>query len=177
MKSFSWRFKDKGWQDSLKIKAVGEEGTYVGGINQNDLFFKIFLENHCLGKACYEKCKYKMLHSSADIRIGDLWGKTYSHENLGTSSLLTFTPVGESVVKTVNDIVLRKEGVKIVTEGQMKSSPKETFLRSSMMYLLKEEKLNNFILEKLLLKLYELSHKFLKLILHPKTVMINRLKR
>ena len=46
-------------------------------LSQGDMFYRLFLSDACLGKACYEKCKFKYENSSADIRIGDLWGTTY----------------------------------------------------------------------------------------------------
>lgn len=47
----------------------------------------MFLGDYCSGKHCQERCKYKYDKSSADIRIGDLWGKTYAKDEK------LFTPI------------------------------------------------------------------------------------
>ena len=53
----------------------GEKSYYNKKRSEGDLFYKFFLGNMCLGRACYKDCKFKYLNSAADIRIGDLWGK------------------------------------------------------------------------------------------------------
>ena len=51
------------------------ESYYNKKRSEGDLFYKFFLGNMCLGRACYKDCKFKYLNSAADIRIGDLLGK------------------------------------------------------------------------------------------------------
>ena len=91
----SWRNKFTGWHDSWVMSIDGEntcdsmkwhefrsslmmeEKTYLSSrLSQGDMFYYLFLSDSCLGKACYEHCKFKYASSSADIRIGDLWGNT-----------------------------------------------------------------------------------------------------
>lgn len=88
----SWRNKQRGWHDSWGVSMDSENHTgqvvdwhdsynllirekkgYVNSLwSEGDLFYYMFLGNNCLGKACYDKCKYKYNNSSADIRIGDM---------------------------------------------------------------------------------------------------------
>lgn len=63
------------WHDSYNMLIKGEKQFYNSKASQGDIFYQLFFRNACLGKACYSCCKYKYNHSSADIRIGDLWGK------------------------------------------------------------------------------------------------------
>ena len=67
------------WHDSYNLLVKGEKGYYNSRLSQGDVFYRLFLSDTCFGKACYEKCKFKYDRSSADIRIGDLWGRMYKH--------------------------------------------------------------------------------------------------
>lgn len=55
------------------------------------MFYALFLGDLCFGKQCYKNCKYKYEHSSADIRIGDMWGETYKDDEDGVSCAIAFT--------------------------------------------------------------------------------------
>lgn len=107
----SWRNKfEYGWHDSWLMGVDGEadsspvnwnddygnlikeRNTLVKSrMSQGDLFYKLFLGDICLGSQCEKRCKYKYDQSSADIRIGDLWGKTYMNDQKGVSALVAFT--------------------------------------------------------------------------------------
>lgn len=100
---------------------------YYSLMSKGDLFYKFFLGNKCLGKACYDKCKYKMLSSAADIRIGDLWGTVYQEDEDGVSGVVVFTDRGLTILNgLVETVYLRKEQHSIVLEGQMKQAAKRT---------------------------------------------------
>lgn len=134
----SWRNKFTGWHDSWAMSMDGEnhgekvnwhdsynmlikekKGFYNSRLSQGDLFYAFFLGNMCLGKACYKNCKYKYNHSSADIRIGDLWGKTYQDNEDGVSAAIAFTEKGNEVLKQCN-CTLIEHPFDVVAEGQMK---------------------------------------------------------
>lgn len=131
----SWRNKFTGWHDSWAMsldniefdwKAPYDElikekrGVYNSRLSQGDLFYKFFLGNMCLGKACYKHCKYKYNHSSADIRIGDLWGKTYQDDEEGVSAAIAFTQQGDEVLHQCN-CSLVEHPFDVVAEGQIKT--------------------------------------------------------
>jgi coenzyme F420-reducing hydrogenase beta subunit len=142
----SWRNKQTGWHDSWAVGIDGVESGekvnwndnynilikekksyYNSRFSQGDLFYKFFLSDSCLGKACYERCKYKYEQSAADIRIGDLWGEKYKKEDNGVSALISFTTKGDKIVRNLIDCTLIKESFKIVAEGQMKSQLKKPY--------------------------------------------------
>lgn len=87
------------------------------------MFYALFLGDCCLGKQCYEHCKYKYDQSSADIRIGDLWGNTYKDNEDGVSCAIAFTYRGHKILNSCNcDLV--PHTLDIVAEFQMKKMSK-----------------------------------------------------
>ena len=138
----SWRNKWTGWHDSWAMGIDGEKhgekidwhDSYSMLIrekksflesrrSQGDMFYQLFLGDYCLGKQCYEHCKYKYKQSSADIRIGDLWGTTYNDNEDGVSGAVAFTEKGNDILKQCN-CELVNHTFDVVAEGQMKMAPK-----------------------------------------------------
>lgn len=137
----SWRNKWTGWHDSWAMGIDGEKyGEKIdwhdsydmlirekksfieSRMSQGDMFYKLFLGDCCLGKQCYDHCKYKYDQSSADIRIGDLWGKTYQDNQDGVSGAVAFTEKGKDILQHIN-CELTEHPFEIVAEGQMKVCP------------------------------------------------------
>lgn len=133
----SWRNKFTGWHDSWTMALDGEKskkGTednnyttlmerdtqFKSWLTRGDVFYALFLGDYCCNPACVKDCKYKYDRSSADIRIGDLWGKTYTNNDKGVSALITFTPKGKEVVEQLKDVTLIEHPFEVVAEGQMK---------------------------------------------------------
>lgn len=112
-----------GWHDSYNIIARGENGKYQKRHSQGNPFFKFFMAEDCLGKACYTHCKYRYDNSSADIRIGDMWGEEYRENKDGVNCIITFTEKGLELVKQTN-CELKEYPFKIAAEGQHRKSPK-----------------------------------------------------
>lgn len=138
----SWRNKfEFGWHDSYIIGIDGEKTSKPINWNdcydnlikerktfiqsrksKGDLFYKLFLGDIVLGPQCYKNCKYKYDKSSADIRIGDLWGSTYEHEQKGVSAVIGFTNKGCKIIKELKNITLIEHPFETVAEGQMKEN-------------------------------------------------------
>lgn len=117
-----------------------EKKTYINSkLSQGDMFYKLFLSDACLGKACYEKCKYKYDKSAADIRIGDLWGNAYKNNTEGVSAVSIFTEKGHEILNQCN-ITLKQHSFEIIAEGQMKTMPKQLRIYHKTMNLLRDEK-------------------------------------
>jgi len=114
----SWRNKQFGWHDSW---AMGINGLPLSRWTQGDAFYKLFLGNYCLNKPCYFKCKFKYDHSSADIRIGDFWGKTYKDDERGVSGAIAFTQRGTEILESTNCHFV-EHPFEVVGEGQIKSA-------------------------------------------------------
>ena len=136
----SWRNKWTGWHDSWAMGIDGEEHgekinwhdsydmlirgkkSYIESrLSQGDMFYRIFLGDCCLGKQCYKHCKYKYDQSSADIRIGDLWGETYKDNEDGVSAAIAFTKRGNEILRVCN-CELTEHPFGVVAEGQIKES-------------------------------------------------------
>lgn len=121
----TWRDKISGWHSSWNICAYSSDqkksvNPYYrsSAIEDKDLFYSLFLGNYCLNRSCYAECKYKMNNSSADIRLGDFWGTTYSKVDNGVNSILVFTPKGFQIIKDAN-ITMVEHTLKEVCDGQM----------------------------------------------------------
>lgn len=169
----SFRYKDSGWYDSYKMFMKGKRKDYLSGLNQGDLFYKLFLGDYCLGKQCYHNCKFKLRNSAADIRVGDLWGRSFNKNCDGVSAVLALTQCGYEVLQKVHNIHLQEEPFEIVTEGQMAMSPEEPKVRQYiLMALISIER--NFIIEKGLMFLSTMCHKIRKIITQPHIVIKNR---
>lgn len=151
----SWRNKLTGWHDSWAMAIDGEakgekvnwhdsynmlirekKNYYNSRRSQGDLFYKFFLGNICLGKACYKHCKYKYNHSSADIRIGDLWGSAYEKNEDGVSAAIAFTEKGNDVLKQTNCSLI-EHPFEVVAEGQMKEKVVKPAIFPVVSYALK----------------------------------------
>lgn len=143
----SWRNKRSGWHDSWAMNIKGykknnttnQKDTIYSSWSQGDMFYNLFLSDTCLGKQCYLNCKYKCTDSSADIRIGDLWGKKYATDKNGISGVITFTGKGEEILNQI-DCSIFPEDINIVTEGQMKKNPHIPSIHRTIMECLKDKR-------------------------------------
>lgn len=155
----SWRNKyGHGWHDSWLMGVDGEKTSepvdwhdkynqiikekecfIQGRKSQGDLFYKLFLGDLCLGPQCEKDCKYKYDQSSADIRIGDLWGETYREDQKGVSALVAFTEKGREIIEGLQDVTLIEHPFDVVAEGQMKRNAHHKELSPMIMYLLRHD--------------------------------------
>lgn len=131
------------WHDSYNLIIRGKKTSIQSRMSQGDIFYRLFLGDICLGQQCEKQCKYKYDQSSADIRIGDLWGNTYKDDEKGVSALIAFTEKGRSIIEGLNDVTLIEHPFEVVAEGQMKKNAKAKELKPVVMFLLKRgSKLN-----------------------------------
>ena len=170
----SWRNKEHGWHNSYRMVIKGNKGEYAKGLKQGDIFLKLFLGDYCLNDACYSKCKFKKTASAADFRIGDLWGETYAANEEGYSALLVYTERGEKTLCHLDNLVLKEETELIITEGQMNQPVQKPYVRQFIMSFLKNNH-QSWWKEILLITVYEIFCKFIKIITKPHIVIKNRL--
>lgn len=172
----SWRNKDTGWHDSWNLLIKGKEKIYSSRLSQGDVFYRLFLSDTCLGKACYEKCKFKYTESAADIRIGDLWGFKYRNNEEGVSGVLTFTRRGDELLHSISSLHIEPCSLRIVAEGQMKNAPKMPSIRGNIMEMLRDDsiQLNDVLL---LVNPFLKKQKIKVFLKHPLRVVKNRLVR
>lgn len=131
----SWRSKQNGWHDSWAMEVEGHTKSFSLK-SKGDLFYRFFLRNRCLGKACYNHCKYKMLSSAADIRIGDLWGTKYQNDQEGISGVVALTSKGIEHLNAIGNVcTFIPETLEVITESQMKTGAKKP---SSYHYVYKQ---------------------------------------
>lgn len=155
----SWRNKfEYGWHDSYIMGVDGvntsrpidwnenynilikEKKTFIQSrLSQGDLFYKFFLGDLAIGPQCVEQCKYKYDKSSADIRIGDLWGDTYKDNQKGVSALISFTDKGRKIVEGLKDITLVNHPFEVVAEGQMHRNARPFVNKPIVMTLLRNK--------------------------------------
>jgi len=121
-----WRDKQKeGWHGSFRMIVTGEDSTFSQSFTKGDLFYKFFLRNRCLRDSCYDNCVFKCTNSSADIRVGDLWGSKYNKDEKGVSGVLTITDDGTQALQALHkSCSIVDESSKTVTESQMKKCPR-----------------------------------------------------
>lgn len=165
-----WRNKLTGWHDSWVVSIDGEKGQktvsenrdftldehkslYNSWFTRGDVFYKMFLGDFCCNPACQNNCKFKYDKSSADIRIGDLWGNEYRNNEDGVSALITFTPKGEEVVSSLNNVTIKEHKFDVVAEGQMKENAKKAHVAWLAKIMLNNDKQYSMKQWKLLIKL------------------------
>lgn len=190
----SWRNKRTGWHDSWAMGIDGvehgekinwhdsydilirEKKSYIESrLSEGDMFFKLFLTDSCLGKQCYNKCKYKFNSSSADIRIGDLWGTTYEDNEEGVSAAISFTAKGYDILNSINCLLV-KHTFDVVAEYQMKECPHMPVYYDELMRKLNNPSLKIEEVYPLILKLSNKSRQIQRL-KHPIRTFVNVLKK
>lgn len=124
------------WHDSYNLLIRGKKSFIQSRMSQGDMFYKLFLGDICLGPQCEKNCKYKYDQSSADIRIGDLWGETYKNDQKGVSALAAFTDRGRDIIENLQNVTLIEHPFDVVAEGQMKKNAHHKEVSFIIMYLL-----------------------------------------
>ena len=137
----SWRDKMFGWHDSWAMTIDGEKNcdylkhngnalmsekknAFCSRLSQGDIFYKLFLGDFCMNSACRDTCRFKYDKSSADIRIGDLWGSIYKNNEDGVSAVVAFTNRGSLLINKLNCHLI-SHPFEEVSEGQMKENCKK----------------------------------------------------
>ena len=117
------------WHDSYNLLIRGKKSFFNSRLSQGDVFYNLFLGDFCCNRACQKNCKYKYDRSSADIRIGDLWGRTHRKNEDGVSALVAFTEKGNMLIQQMN-CELKEHPFEVVAEGQMKENAHTAYLSS-----------------------------------------------
>lgn len=167
--SASWRNKHTGWHDSWNVGVDGvnsknemdwhesysikireKKSLYQSRWTRGDVFYKLFLGDYCSNIACEKNCKYKYDRSSADIRIGDLWGDTYKNNEDGVSAVVAFTPKGKYLIESLQNCTLIEHPFDVVAEGQMKENIGHAFVSPIIRVLLRSRFSVPFVAYKIL---------------------------
>ena len=118
----AWRDKRLGWHNSYNMQIKGKKGSKSSSLSDGDLFYRLFFSDACLGKACYDRCRFRYNQSSADIRIGDAWCEHYKSNDNGVNIVVTFTTKGDDLLRE-SDCHLESLPFEKVANGQMKTNP------------------------------------------------------
>ena len=132
-----WRDKETGWHDSwVMCFETPQKRIVKSRRSQRDIFYEMFLGNYCLGPQCYDDCKYKLKKSSADIRLGDLWGNEYEGFEKGVSAVVAMTKKGENVISELKNCSIYKVDGSVILNSQMKETPRKPFGYGLIRFLL-----------------------------------------
>ena len=163
------------WHDSYDMLIRGKKSFIESRLSQGDMFYKLFLGDCCLGKQCYDHCKYKYDQSSADIRIGDLWGKTYKNDEDGVSAAVAFTEKGHEILKLCN-CQLTSHTFDVVAEGQMMTCPQRIGAYNRILNSLRD-KSKDITDACSILQSYRKQQRAIQRLKHPVRSFINIIKK
>lgn len=166
--------KSVNWHDSYNLLMKGKNDFLNSRLSKGDMFYRLFLSDVCLGKACYEKCKYKYDKSAADIRIGDLWGKTYAKDEKGVSCAIAFKKIGDEILNLCNAKLVEHQ-FEVVAEGQMKENANMNNQRELVLNNLQHPSISIIALKKIIDRI-ELKRNLINLPRHPRASIIRILK-
>ena len=155
----NFRSKVFGWHNSACVEVKGIKSNVLQCSKECD-FYKLFFSDTCLNKCCHGKCKYKLLSSSADIRIGDFWGKKYKDNDSGVNVLISMTPNGDHIVESLLDrCVFEPVTLEDAMDKQMAFNAPSTPFRSFVLWGFRHH---------ISLKLLSIIVRYGSIMIHPK---------
>ena len=106
-------FRGKGWPGKI-IVSTKQGKVYSFELNEwiNFAYYPHFIPVRCA--LCYD-----ITNQQADISLGDAWGLV--HDNIGTSVIITRTPIGESIIQHLYDagkLILHEVKPAHIIQGQ-----------------------------------------------------------
>lgn len=135
-----FRSKENGWGSFTIECQDGNKKDFFDKAKDDDLFFRVFLENMALNKSCYT-CPYHANNSGADLRIGDFWGDKYKEDKEGVTAILVYTDYGiRALEKVKSSGKLLEETVDDVLAGQIHEDLKIPSCREKLITALKSDK-------------------------------------
>ncbi|MCM1070755.1 MAG: Coenzyme F420 hydrogenase/dehydrogenase, beta subunit C-terminal domain [[Clostridium] fimetarium] len=168
----SWRTKANGWHDSWAISADvkpshdDDSDKYDVSLPEprhkvyskwtsGDLFYEFFLGNYCLNTCCYSDCKFKGCNSSADIRLGDYWGKKFMNDEKGVSALISLTGAGDRIVRELShSCEIQSERVEYLLEAQLKHTVSKPWIYNMVFRAFGSKHSLGWIYKNLILRFY-----------------------
>ena len=145
IEKLSFRAKKYGWHNFTVMYENGGSTYSSDATIDNDLFYKFFLGDFCLNDCCYN-CKYKLLKSCADIRMGDCWSHKYAADKRGISGVCALTTLGKDALSIFKlGGALNTEETSVVLEGQMADSPDKDAKVEKIKGLLRSDKTLEYI--------------------------------
>lgn len=149
-----FRIKTKNWHKRF-IKIYGNENRYIKSEKKDD-FYAFFRRSICDMKACSE-CPYRE-KSSADLRIGDYWGKKFMNSDSPVSMVIANTKAGTellSILKT-EKCVFESQNLEDYWKVQAPYNLKNSLYRNEIISSLKNSKKSLHKLRKKYCKYYDI---------------------
>ena len=158
-----FRAKENGW-GSFTIECKSEESkVFFDKAKDDDIFFRVFLENMALNKSCYT-CPYHSNNSGADLRVGDFWGDKYKEDRDGVTAILVYTDNGLKALESVRASgELIEEHIDDVLSGQINEDLRIPSCREKLLKELKSDKSLNKINSTLIFR-YKLVRKICRML-------------
>lgn len=152
LKKIRFRDKDNGWGEFLISFFVKNE---IKIKDKNSIFYAVYFSNLVLRKSCYN-CHYKGVKSSADIRMGDYWGRIEDFDDKGASCVLCYSEKGENIISKLGQKtgIIEYEKISDVLEGQMVDNIAISKKRLSLLMDLKSGKSELYIIFRYVLSTY-----------------------
>lgn len=113
-KEYSWRHKT--------ITLSSGDKQYCAQESKDD-FYAFFKYPIAFMPACYE-CQYRD-KSSADIRIGDFWGKEYAKDRTGVSLVVVMSEAGKRIIDKLDNVDIKAYEPRMYFEIQTKTNPQK----------------------------------------------------
>lgn len=164
-----WRDKENGWSRSYLLKIKGDKHISSDLQKTFAVFYKLFLGDSCLGKACYDNCKYKGANSCADIRVGDFWGGKFSGSQDGVSCVICLTNKGDSIIKEI-DIEMEEQSIEDCLRGQMLSRASRSVNYYKIMRMLKSSSCSIYSISNYLYR-QELKKRLWRVVKNPMIIL------
>jgi coenzyme F420 hydrogenase subunit beta len=119
-------YRGKGWPGKITVSTKqGKSSSFELSEWTHFAYYPHFIPIRCV--LCYD-----ITNQQADISLGDAWG--LAHDNIGTSVIITRTPIGESVIQHLYDIgrlILREVKPEQISQGQgLEDQVKNSLIRA-----------------------------------------------
>ena len=131
----SFRNKSQGWHSCFAIQSKDAKQS-ISSTSGRDDYYQAYFDNVFLMESCYD-CKFRAGLSSADIRLGDYWGKRYIDNEEGVSSVIVFTDRGTQLLE--NDGLIELASGEDVFAAQSTKPYEEIRYRYEAFDILKSE--------------------------------------
>ena len=157
----AFRDKTSNWHRRC-IKLKGNGNIYVNTEKKDD-FYAFFRRGICDMSACSD-CPYRE-KSSADIRIGDYWGKKFQNSKTPVSMAIANTCVGDEIMNLLKkeNCVIEKQNLEEYWQIQAPYNLKQSLYHNEVIKALQNETLSLHELRKKYCKYYDILEFFEKI--------------
>ena len=133
--SVLFRSRTKTWHKRF-IKIQGNGNTYLKSERKDD-FYAFFRRGICDMQSCSE-CPYRE-KTSADLRIGDYWGKKFQNSDYPVSMIIANTKAGTELLSQLEaeNCILEKQNLSEYWDIQAPYNLKQTLYREEIIFALK----------------------------------------